>query len=570
LPVHSVFGRVFVSFVPLLLLSCAGQAPPAGGPVDTEPPVIISVYPAPNTTMFNERRIAFEFDKYVDHRSFEQSVFVSPVIEDMEFDWSGREVEMSFQGSLKEHATYVVTVGTDVVDLHNKNRMAQAFTLAFSTGEQIDRGAISGRVFPVKPSDSPSGIMIFAYNLEGIDPDTLNPAKQKPYYVTQSGEDGSFLLNHLALRPYRIFAVRDDYKNLLYDPEVDEFGVPSRQPTLSAKDTIQIDFRMRLAKEDTTAPRLVKVTPVNTQLLIAEFSEPIDTATVTPSFFVVTDTLGTNVVQTISTATLLPKATEVLVGTDVQKKASEYLFTVSGVRDLVGHRVSPLANVLHFTSSDSTDMAPPNIGAVSPVDSARNISVEVAPIVFFVEPVQRTDSASVVELLDSTNATVACARQWLNDAAIQVRPLHLLKGNMWYHVAITMNGLRDDAGNVAKDTIIIRHFLTQDPDQLSSIEGSVTDGNEADTLGSIIIRARNVASQAEGIAVHVSGPGPFQLNRLPEGKYTLDAFRDRNENGRFDPGSVFPYQRSERFAVYQDTLKLRARWPLEGVKLHLQ
>ncbi|MBW7887529.1 MAG: hypothetical protein H3C35_04090, partial [Bacteroidetes bacterium] len=44
----------------LFLFGCAGQRPPEGGPVDTVPPEIISVYPAPNTTHFKEDRVALE------------------------------------------------------------------------------------------------------------------------------------------------------------------------------------------------------------------------------------------------------------------------------------------------------------------------------------------------------------------------------------------------------------------------------------------------------------------------------------------------------------------------------
>ena len=572
MPVSSLFGRGAVPVLLLLLASCAGQAPPSGGPVDTDPPRILSAYPAPNTTFFKDNRIAFEFDEYVDHRSVEGSIFISPFIEHLEYDWSGREVEILFEDTLRENTTYVVTVGTDAVDLHNRNRMAQAFTLAFSTGGQIDQGAIAGRVFPLKPSDSPSGVMIFAYGLSGLNPDTLNPRVVRPEYITQTGKDGDFVLNHLVLQPYRLVAVKDEYKNLLYDPETDEFGVPSREPFLSIDDTLQSGFAIRMAKEDTTAPRLVKVTALNTRLLLAEFSEPLDTATVRPSAFAVTDTTETVSTGLTSAAILYPGRKEIFLGTEPEDPGHEYRLTVRMVRDETGLVINPIADAVNFTSSDSADTTPPVLRGLSPGDSTKNLPMEESPAVYFSEPVQRKPWDQVVQLRDSLDRLVPSKGTWLGDAGIQLKPLVLLQGNSWYRFSVTMTGIQDLAGNTAKDTTIVVHFRTLDGDQLSSIEGVVSDAASEDTLGDIVVEARNVASgkTESATSVRLERPGPFLLDRLLEGRYALDVYRDRNRNGRYDPGTVFPFAPSERFSVYADTLKLRARWPLEGVHLELK
>ena len=173
--------------------------------------------PPPNTTEYSSSRISLEFTKYVERRSVEESIFISPYVKDIEFDWSGREVELNFRDPLRKNTTYVVTVGTDVVDLNNRNRMAHAFSFAFSTGARIDRGEIRGRVYDEKPV----GVMIFAYQLDSLKADTLNPMKQKPDYITQTGNTGDYSLTHLAFGNYRIMAVRDEFRNLVYDPETD-------------------------------------------------------------------------------------------------------------------------------------------------------------------------------------------------------------------------------------------------------------------------------------------------------------------------------------------------------------
>jgi hypothetical protein len=48
------------------------------------------------------------------------------------------------------------------------------------------------------------------------------------------------------------------------------------------------------------------------------------------------------------------------------------------------------------------------------------------------------------------------------------------------------------------------------------------------------------------------------------GPYLLEAFLDRDGNGRFDPGHPYPWRPSEPIAVYTDTVAARSRWPNEG------
>jgi hypothetical protein len=156
-------------FIGLLLSNCANQLPPGGGEIDKTPPQIINIYPPSGTTNFSDDYFELEFSEYVDRRSLQDAIFISPAIEGaLDLDWSGKSVRISFPSKLKDNTTYVVTIGTDVVDYNNKNRMAVSFNFTFSTGNEIDRRIISGKVYDEKPS----GILIFAYKLNS---DTVNP-----------------------------------------------------------------------------------------------------------------------------------------------------------------------------------------------------------------------------------------------------------------------------------------------------------------------------------------------------------------------------------------------------------
>lgn len=554
-----------------LLFGCAGQVPPDGGPIDREPPRIISTYPANYATQFRDTRVALEFDEYVDRRSVQESVFISPYVGEVEFAWSGREVEIRFSQPLQENRTYVVNVGTDVVDLNNRNRMAQAFTLAFSTGDVIDRGAIEGRVFGATSKDSPEGVMVFAYVLIPGAPDSLNPRTTKPDYITQTGKTGEFALRHLLLGRYRLLAVRDEYRNLLYDPEVDEYGVPAFDIQLNMLDTLRRDVMMRLAKEDTTAPRLLKVTVQDRSRFLLEYSEALDTASVAPQYFSVHDTVENTTVAVRYAVPLLSKPNMLMLVTDPTQESREYRLTVKRIRDVAGNEIHPLANSVTFSGSGQPDTARPTISSFSIPDSTRGVELQPKLLVTFSDVMERSSVEQAITMQDSSGSSVPLLLRQLNDAAWELHLLQNLRSLAWYVVVVDMVKVKNARGVAGMGSKRTFRFQTLDAELLSSIEGRVIDRRSADTSGTVILIAESVGAVAQRTyTVQLSSGNAFALRNLVEGQYLLRAFRDRNGSGVYDAGRPVPFIPAERFAVYPDTLKLRARWPLEGVNIELK
>ena len=570
--VHSTTGRLILAvLVSLVLASCAGQRAPEGGPVDLEPPFVASTVPPNYTTRFSGSTITIEFNKYVDHRSAEGAIFISPSVGQLEFDWSGRELEIRFSGKLRPSTTYVVTVGTDVMDTHNRNKMANSYTLAFSTGEDIDHGAIEGRIFPVKDADPPLGVMIFAYKLDGLNADTLDPRTTKPDYVTQTGKNGDFLLLHLAFGSYRVLAVRDEYKNLLYDPETDEFGVPPGDILLTPADTLRPHVWMKMGKEDTTAVRLLKATPPNQRHLLAEFSSPIDTGGLSGNWFHISDTLHHGELQVRAVYPVLPDLKSVVLLTERQDSSAAYRLVIDSLRGANRLRVSPLANQLTFTSSDVIDTLGPRIASFSVSDSAKEIDLKPAIVLIFSDAIEKSSTNSAVTLLDSARQAVPITVRWLSNAAMEISPEARLLSYAWYSVHVDMRRVSDYIGRKGRDSLRTVRFQTVDEESFSSIEGTVSDTSTTDQKGSVVLVARNVSRrETKEYVLQLTQPGAFGFRDILEGKYILRAYRDRTGDRKYTGGSVFPFQPSERFTQYPDTLKVRARWPLEGVELKLQ
>jgi hypothetical protein len=131
--------------------------------------------------------------------------------------------------------------------------------------------------------------------------------------------------------------------------------------------------------------------------------------------------------------------------------------------------------------------------------------------------------------------------------------------------------ISDFFGKTGRDSLRIFRFQAIDQELFSTIDGIVRDGGSFDMVGPVYVVVRNAAAKdMKEYVSRLDQLGPFTLKDIPEGKYILHAYRDRNGNGRYDAGRVFPYIPSERFTQYGDTLKVRARWPLEGVTMWLR
>ena len=238
------FSLRAVLLIPLFC-SCANQLPPSGGEDDKSPPKIISISPQPNSLNFKNDNLVFKFNEYVDRRSFEESFYIFPKPDgDIEFDWSGKEVEVKISRPFKKNKTYIVTIGNEFKDVRGANRLESPFSFAFSTGNKLDTGKISGKVY----SDSYERIKILAFQINGKTAQQLNPVDNAPDYITQVSPDGGFKFTNLSEVGYRLFAIKDEDRNNLFDKETDKIAVTSEDIVLG-KDSTKITNANFLLKE---------------------------------------------------------------------------------------------------------------------------------------------------------------------------------------------------------------------------------------------------------------------------------------------------------------------------------
>ena len=545
----------------ILLVACARQGAPPGGPVDKMPPRIMAASPKPDTTRVPlDSKIFLQFNEAVDHRTCEESIFITPrPAEAVRFKWHGKRLEIRIPGGLLPHRTYVITVGTGTKDLRNI-RMAASYSLAFSTGDSLDRGALSGQIFAETPVE---GVQIWAYELAGTQ--QPNPAITSPLYVTQANASGHFALAYLALGAYRLFAVGDRDLNGRYDAERELVGVASRDYTLSAGQPRITGIVLRATLQDTTPPLLAGATAPDNRHVDLRFSERMAERRLTD-----TDNYCIyNAVDTLQVLELLidqrnPAYIHLL--TAEQKSGLLYTVQVREGWDLKGHALADTARTTTFNGAALADAIKPYFISAQPENQARNIPLQPSVTLTFSEAMNTSLAELAFALLDSGKYPVHGKISWPNSGEMVFRPDSLLRPERSYIVKMAVDSLQDRQGNPIADTLITFRFMTLNPDTLSEIAGSLRDGASGRS-GRFYLTARIPKGPAYELTQDLEGA--YRFAKILPGDYVIDFFRDEDGDGRYSFGQACPYRPAERYAIYPDTVKVRARWPNEGNDLLL-
>jgi hypothetical protein len=173
-------------------------------------------------------------------------------------------------------------------------------------------------------------------------------------------------------------------------------------------------------------------------------------------------------------------------------------------------------------------------------------------------------------LKDSSGAVVGGIFKWWNSALVSFIPSAGFRMSAQYRLTLDLDSLKDFTGNRGGDTLWTRRFRTIDEKSVSTIGGTAADDSSG-APGAIRIVATNIVSkEIRPVALTIPAPGPFLLERVIEGKYAISGFRDADSDGVYSFGTPYPFRPAERFELFPETLKVRARWPLEGVSIRFR
>lgn len=552
---NEIKSIIFIGTIFLLLTSCASQLPPGGGEVDKIPPEIIDVYPTSGSVDYLNNYFEITFSEYVDKRSVQEAIFISPPLEkSLKYDWSGRSLTVFIQDTLKTNTTYTVTVGAEVADLNNRNKMAEPFTFAFSTGNQIDSGKISGRIY----NENPGGTMVFAYLKNDKDPD---PTIRKPDYISQVGTNGKYTLLGLSNGEYNVYAIRDRFRDFLYNRNDDEYGVQFKELELGASgnEIINCDFYLNI--EDTISPKITSVTMRDRNHFLLEFNESIDSSKISSSNFSLYDSTQQKTIPVIFFFKGNARQNQFFLSIRDSLINGNDIFLISkNIIDIVGN--IDLFQSTSITPKADPDTIPPKLIKIFGTMPEEKVDFE-APqlIVNFDDGFYREGINEAILIDDGNGNTLPHQIEKIDDASYEITIPSNLRQRSEYTLKLDLSKVIDAAGNKV-DSVFTHKFKTNSELDFSGLSGVVKNSNGAKD---IYIELKSIGQDKKIYQKKVNQDKTFVINKIIPGKYLLNSFIDRNNNKKYDPGSVKPFVFAERFTFYPDTLNLRARWPVGDI-----
>ena len=199
--------------------SCANTTtPPSGGKKDTIPPLITDIRPLPGSVNVpvHNARITITFNEYVTVKD-PKAIFLSPPLEKTpKYRIRGKSVIVYFESDLQENTTYTLDLTGAIAD-NNEGNMFPGYTLMFSTGSSIDSMAMTGTVRDCNTLQPVKGATVLLYR------DLSDSAvfKHRPDAAVKTDDWGFFALRNIADTLYRLYAIKDESSNNIYDPDND-------------------------------------------------------------------------------------------------------------------------------------------------------------------------------------------------------------------------------------------------------------------------------------------------------------------------------------------------------------
>jgi len=563
--------RYLVILVSFFVAGCAEVGPPPGGEEDKKGPTLLESSPASGALgVATNSEVVLTFSETLVKPDQGTAVFVSPRPErSPQMEWKGNRLRILFAEPLLPDRTYVISVNTTVADLR-RNRLDSAVTVAFSTGQTIDTGLVSGQV--LNQDGKPAmGWAVGLYPLAQFEQYALADSVH-PIYLTTAGNNGFFTLPYLPSGAYSLIAFLDKNRDDFFNPAIEPFAVPDRDILVGGGLPLN---RLILAGTvlDSLAPGVVSVVSTEDGLVRLRLSRTVD-----PSYLkdhcdqtLLSLRSDSSTVDYRCTGFLESDLDQTSVLTGAFPEIPEGLYRLS----LLHKGDAPALVRDSVVIKKQLDKTPPQILRTLPGDKPLFVN-QVKCGLTWSEPIDKTKlSEQSLVLWEDSTRLVQIKPVWSDAFHLNLVPQDLNAGHK-YRLDISEFDFRDFSGNALGDSLRSYRFATLDADSVGSISGQVIVAIPHKAQKTALLSFVNTSSKSTftveietlgGSAI--SAPRPFSLD-VPPGKYLVSGFLDTDGNRKFTPGSINPYRPSETQAFLVDTVAVRARFEIAGVEFKFE
>lgn len=578
-----IFSRLVVVAVATIVCSCANIGRPSGGEKDSKGPEVYGAVPYPGTLNFSSDEVTFYFDEFIKPGNYRKEVFISPVpAEDPEIIVKNKTLRIKFNAPLKDSTTYVITLGTGILDFNEGNKMNKAYTYAVSTGDVLDSLKFSGMVNDMWTGLGEKEIKVMLFPADKLDGNNI--LDQRPDYVTVTDGDGRFDFQFLAPGRYKIYGVQDVDNDFQFSGLTEKLAL-AENPLIELNPEDSIPLRVTLVSfyQDVEGPKVKSVKWSNDFTIHVEFAEPIRPTYLQDSLSVrVSDTLGGNSTVVTSSRFRYKDMRHLYLHSPVPR-TSDLNVSFVNLMDSLGQRRDTVVRL----TQQSAVKEDKGKWFEKPINLPRGQEFMIQALCKLPAVVD----TSMVQLLDTGGKVQNVEIETVGFHLI-VRPTTILNDKLTYRLEFLKAFPGPDGAPL--DTLIKMKVRFPEPDEFGTISGKVLpdstrpdlkfmtifrggagSGRLLDSKASDDEKSRGGAKGADAGSAAAEiyeqrfvSPTAFKFIFLKPGKYSMDLIEDFDGNGVLTPGSLEPYRLPEKVYHQTGTIEIRAKWDLKDVEVY--
>lgn len=549
------------------LHSCANTTQaPTGGKKDTIPPYIIGINPLPGATNVPREgaKFVFTFSEYVTIKQA-QNIFLSPPQQKQpKSKLKGRNLIVTFEQPLDSNTTYTLTF-TDALADNNEGNMFPGYTYVFSTGSRIDSMMVTGTVQDCNSLAPIKGATVMLYK------DLSDSAVflKKPFAATKTDDWGYFSLPFIADTVYRLYAIKDENNNNIYDPESERVGFVDSlvRPVLTSIDTLpemlkydmkdtlsclarKSEYEINVFREKPSKQYIVKQERIHDRTAYMTFMAPnawIDSIWVR----------GYKSNEVITQFNILQDSLELWVNNRKPAPDTLHIFVNYRKTDTLG-LLTPSVEHLKltmpkgkkvFSKMSRKEIKKQDTLCVFKIE-ANGETVEQNGISFeFTYPIinQKFDSIgfrSVSPRQREEKAEFTIEQDSMNIRRYIMRPKDRIQPGYEYFVKVPHHAFRDING-FWSDSTEVKFSLPKD-ESLSTLSANMT-GVDRKIIVDLLNEKRDKVLRSYVIDSDQTLSFPY----LKEGKYSIRVTDDGNRNSIVDTGNLLEHRQPEKVRFYE-------------------
>ncbi len=539
--------KVSNSFALILLVfltgACAKQSTPMGGPKDEDPPKVLEMVPANQSTNIKPEEILITFDEFIELDNATKNIIITPRInkDEIEITALKNTLNIVLNQELEDNTTYVFNFQNSVADLSEGNPV-ENLKLVFSTGNTIDSLSFSGGVNFYFSGQTE----VFKDILVGIYPlsDTTNVFTAQPYYISKSDSTGKFIINNIKPGQYKAYAWQDDNNNLKAEFKTEAFDF--------ILDTISIEQNLEnvvfnLSKGDQTPLKLTRTAVTGQTFDLIFNKEPIDIDLSNPE-------LGKSVFYTTG-----EKRIKLFSKTTV----SDSLQFNINIKDSVGYQVDTAV----WAKFPETERRPEKItiSANSGKSFYQTLPIELT----FNKPLSLVNTDSLYIAYDTASRIQILPEMMSFEDSLQRTKL-LLKVPIPDSIAFEIFTIKaaDSTFYDIEDQFNEKEFTANYKKLKRDALADAVSGRIEGSDGPFIVQLLDSKGEINR-ELFLTNQDTFQFLLVEPGTYRIRIINDTNNNKRWDPANFSAGRYAEQVFYYVDPITgkkeiiLRGGWTLE-------